>query len=170
MEQLPTHCLLCAHRHTGEPLPLRDDPWHWLVCSDLANGELRRRHDTVADAIGRVAWQVGAQVQREVEGLNPNTNQRPDVQIVFPGRILLTDVAVSHTLIANHIARYESSILKMQGIKDKKYAGVGSRLGAELMNFSIESNGGMGGDAACRGSIPWVSRSAAATSQVTGNG
>ena len=57
-------------------------------------------------------------------------------------------MAVSHTLTANHIARYESSILKMQGIKDKKYAGVASRLGAELMNFSIESNGGMGGDAA----------------------
>ena len=87
MEQLPTHCLLCAHRHTGQPLPLRGDAWHWLVCSDPTNGELRRRHDTVADAIGRVAWQVGAQVQREVEGLNPTNNQRPDVQIVFPGRI-----------------------------------------------------------------------------------
>jgi hypothetical protein len=69
------------------------------------------------------------------------------MQIVFPGRMLLTDVAVSHTLTASHIARYESTVLKMQGIKDKKYAGVAARLGAELMNFSMDSNGGMGSDA-----------------------
>ena len=122
-------------------------PLAWLVCSDMANGELRRGHDTVADAISRAARQVGAQVQREVEGLNPSNKQRPDVQIVFPGRMLLTDVAVSHTLTASHIARYESTVLKMQGIKDKKYAGVAARLGAELMNFSMDSNGGMGSDA-----------------------
>ena len=113
----------------------------------MTNSELRRRHDTVADTIARVTWQVGAQVQREVQGLNPNQKQRPDVRIVFPGRMLLTDVAVSHTLTANHIARYESTVLKMQGSKDKKYADVAARLGAELMSFSVESNGGMGGNA-----------------------
>ena len=32
-------------------------------------------------------------------------------------------------------------------IKNKKYAGVASRLGAELMNFSVDACGGMAGDA-----------------------
>ena len=63
----------------------------------MSKGEITRRHDTVADAIARVAWQVGAQVRREVEGLNPDNRQRPDVQIAFPGRLILTDVVVTHT-------------------------------------------------------------------------
>ena len=63
----------------------------------------KKRADTdgmmrVADAIARVALQVGGQVRREVEGLDPNSKQRPDLQIAFPGRLLLTDVVVSHTL------------------------------------------------------------------------
>jgi len=50
----------------------------------MKNGEVRRRHDAVVNAIGQVAWQVGAQVVREVEGLDPNSRQRPDLQIAFP--------------------------------------------------------------------------------------
>ena len=38
-------------------------------------------------AIGRVACQVGAQVKKEEDGLDPHSNQRPDLEIVFPGRI-----------------------------------------------------------------------------------
>ena len=101
----------------------------------------------MADGISRVARQVDAQVQHEVGHFNPANKQRPDVQIVFPGRMLLTDVAVSHTLTANHIARYESTVLKLQGIKDKKYAGMAPRLGAELMNFSVDASGGLGSGA-----------------------
>ena len=56
------------------------DPWHWLACNSLNNGEMTRRHDAVADAIGRAAWQVGAQVQWEVKGLNPHGQQRPDLK------------------------------------------------------------------------------------------
>ena len=58
--------------------------------AQLINGELSRRHDAVADAVGRVAWQVGAQVRREVAGLDLGSKQRPDLEIVFPGRVLLT--------------------------------------------------------------------------------
>ena len=46
---------------------------------------------------------------------------------MFPGRMLLKIVTVHHTLMVNHIARYEFTVLKMQGIKDKKYAGVAAR-------------------------------------------
>jgi hypothetical protein len=40
-----------------------------LTCTNLIKGELSRRHDAVVNAIGRVAWMVGGQVKREVEGL-----------------------------------------------------------------------------------------------------
>ena len=77
MALLPEHCPLCTHRSTGAPVSLKDDPWHWLSCYGLINGELSRRHHAVVDAIGRVAWLVGAQVRKEVGGLDPNSVQRP---------------------------------------------------------------------------------------------
>ena len=30
---LPENCPLCCHGMTGEPVSLRSDPWHWLVCT-----------------------------------------------------------------------------------------------------------------------------------------
>ena len=94
MTTLPEHCPLCTHRHTRAPISFRDDPWHSLTCTNLIKGELSRRHDAVVDAIGRVAWMVGAQVKREVEGLDADSRKRPDLEVVFPGRRLLTDVVV----------------------------------------------------------------------------
>ena len=52
MAALPEHCPLCRHNRTGEPVSLRDEPWHWLTCRKLISGELSRRHDAVVDAIG----------------------------------------------------------------------------------------------------------------------
>ena len=144
MALLPEHCPLCAHL---SPTSLRDDPWHWLACRSMTNGELSRRHDAVMDAIARVAWQVGAQVKKEVRGLDPNSQQRPDLQIAFPGRMLLTDVAVSHSLTPNYIAQSRSSAAVQQRRRDAKYAGVASRLGAELLNVAVDTCGGMATDA-----------------------
>jgi hypothetical protein len=126
---------------------LKDDPWHSLSCYGLINGELSRRHHAVVDAIGRVAWLVGAQVRKEVEGLDPNSVQRPDLQIGFPGRLLLTDVVISHSLTAAGIERGKSRVLEQQGKKNRKYAAVASRIGAELLNVSVDSCGGMATDA-----------------------
>jgi hypothetical protein len=144
---LPDHCPLCTHRTTGEHISLRDDPWHWLSCSDMSRGELTRRHDAVVDAISRVARQVGGQVRTEVKCLNPHSNQRPDILIVFPGRMLLTDVAVSHSLTPSQIATGGSASVSRQTKKNIKYAGVASRLGAELLNVSVDSCGGMASSA-----------------------
>src|SRR4051812_20125054 len=77
----------------------------YTVCSaasithnSYTKGELSRRHDAVVDAVSRVARQVGAQVGTEVKGLDLRSEKRPDLQIVFPGRMILSDVAVSHML------------------------------------------------------------------------
>jgi hypothetical protein len=128
-------------------MSLIHDPWHWLTCSNLMNGELSRRHHAVVDAIARTAWMVGAQVRKEVEGLDPDSAQRPDLQIVFPGRMVLADVVVSHSLTASYIAQRKSSALQKQNRKNKKYASVASRIGAELLNMSVDSCGGMASDA-----------------------
>ena len=140
---LPEHCPLCRHQRTGERMSLTDDPWHWLTCRKLIKGELSRRHDAVADAVGRVAWQVGAQVRKEVEGLDLGSKQRPDLEIVLPGRVLLTDVLVSHSLTTSAVAENRSQAMHWQRPKDRKYAGVASRLGAELLNVSVDACGGL---------------------------
>jgi hypothetical protein len=104
MDALPETCPLCVHRKTKQPVSLRDDPWHWLSCPDLV-AELTCRHNEVADALQHAALLIGAQVRREVKGLKRDSNIRPDLQLFFPGRTLLTDVAVSHPLTENLIAK-----------------------------------------------------------------
>ena len=83
-----------------------------------------------------------------MEGLAPYSRQRPDIQIVFPGRLLLTDVVVSNSLTPAHIAAWTSSAAIQQGRKNKKYAGVAARIGAELLNVSVDACGGLASDAA----------------------
>ena len=140
---LPEHCPLCTHTQTGAPMLLSDDPWHWLTCASLTRGELTRRHDAVVNAIARVAWLVGAQVQTEVQGLDPHSTMRPDLQLVFPGRMLLVDVVVAHSLTSSRVARGQSAATTKQTEKHTKYARVASRLEAELLNLSVDTCGGM---------------------------
>ena len=144
---LPEHCPLCTHSQTGEPVPLRHDPWHWMTCAPLTRGELTSRHDAVVNATARVARLVGAQVQSEVEGLDPHSTKRPDLLIVFPGRMLLVDVVVTHSLTSSRIARGQNGAATKQAEKQKKYAGVASWLGSELLSLSLDTSGGMATDA-----------------------
>ena len=146
MAQLPERCPLCTNRRTGEPMSLKDDPWHALTCTNHSKGELSRRHDTVVDAIGRVAWMVGAQVRKEVQELDRESRLRPDLEIVFPGRRLLSDVVVTHSLTASNIT-INRGTTHWQRVKDKKYAGVAARIGAEMLNVSLDTCGGMASDA-----------------------
>ena len=75
--------------------------------------------------------------------LDPHSNQRPDLQLVFPGRMVLTDVVVCTALTPGSIAKDAPMASKWQGRKQKKYAGVAARLGAQLLNVSVEAQGGM---------------------------
>jgi hypothetical protein len=146
MAALPEHCPVCTHQTTNLPVSLRHEPWHLLTCSRLRQLQ-SRRHNEVVDAIARVAGLVGAQVRKEVEGLDLHGKQRPDLHIVFPGRVLLTDVVVSYSLTASRTAHQRSTIAIRQGQKAKKYAHIASRLGAELLNVSIDACGGLASDA-----------------------
>ena len=140
---LPDHCLACR-RHVS----LTAEPWHWLSCTTIAKGEQTRRHDAVVDAIARVARLVAAQVKKEVVGLVADSGkQRPDLQIAFPGRMLLTDVSVSSSLTAARMKLNASSASDWQTRKNIKYQSVAAQLGAELLNVCVEACGGMASDA-----------------------
>jgi hypothetical protein len=61
--------------------------------------------------------------------------------------MLLTDVVISHPLTDSRIQSRHNSSVKNQSAKRSKYSDVASRLGAELLPFSVETLGGMADDA-----------------------
>ena len=69
--------------------------------------------------------------------MDATSARRPDLQLVFPGRMLLTDVVVSHSLTAARCAKHATgaslAAVSWQSAKNKKYAAVASRIGAELL-------------------------------------
>jgi hypothetical protein len=147
METLPEHCPLCVHRMTKEPISLRDDPWHYLSCAAMTTGEGNIRHNEIADVLQHTALLLGAQARREVKGLAEKSKVRPDLQIFFPGRMLLTDVVVSHPMTASRVERHQSSTTTAQHNKQTKYSTMAARLGAELLPFSVATYGGLADDA-----------------------
>jgi hypothetical protein len=85
-----------------------------------------------------------------VKGLETKTRIRPDLQIVYPGRHVLTDVAVVHSLGTRgreNPANSTATAKKMAQEKRRKYAAVANRHDAELIPFVVETCGGLGPDA-----------------------
>jgi phosphoribosyl-ATP pyrophosphohydrolase len=147
MDKMPDYCPLCAHPVTKQPMSLRDDPWHHLVCSAMTHGEGNVRHNEIADVLQHTALLLGAQAKREVKGLAEKSKVRPDLQIFFPGRMLLTDIVVSHPVTTSRVQRHQSSTKTAQLNKRTKYSSVATRLGAELLPFSVATYGGLADDA-----------------------
>jgi len=104
----------------------------------------------VKDALYHAVLLTGGQAVREVTGLQRKSKLRPDLQIVYPGRHVLTDVAVVHPLGVHGCERPENSTAtakKMASAKRTKYAAVASRHDAELIPFVVETCGGLSKDA-----------------------
>jgi hypothetical protein len=147
MDSLPDTCSMCRHRRTGAAISLRDDPWHFLSCPALTSGEGYARHNDIRDALQHVAMLTGAQTRKEVEGLSEDSKVRPDLQILFPARMILTDVVVAHPLTSSHVARRQSVAGLKQQQKRAKYGSTAAKVGAELLPFAVETCGGMAPDA-----------------------
>ena len=71
-----------------------------------------------------MVWQVGAQVRREVDELDINSKQRPALEIVFPGRRLLTDVVVSRSQTASAVDHGKSIALIWHQVQEVRRGGV----------------------------------------------
>jgi hypothetical protein len=126
------------------------DSWHYLNCPSQAAREVTSRHNAVVDALYHAVLVTGGQAGREVKGLQAERDLRPDLQIVFPGEHVLTDVAVVHSL--GFYGRQQpfnptATAKHMQAVKRKKYAAIASRHDAELVPFVVETCGGLAPDA-----------------------
>jgi hypothetical protein len=147
MGELPASCPLCKGDKAHNAIA--DDGWHFLSCKSQSR-EQSVRHNTVVDALYHTALTVGGQAVREPQGLSAEDGRRPDLQLVFPGQHLLTDVVVVHPLSrsrinAGHRAGYW--LLEAQRKKRVKYARVAADHGAQLLPFAVETSGSLAPDA-----------------------
>jgi hypothetical protein len=144
---VPASCLSC--NTVGA---LQRDPWHYLSCIHYRRKEITLRHNTVMKALYSHAILAGGAATLEPHGLSPAGRLRPDMQILFPGQHILTDVVISHPLCPSHLARASTGSCRVADNeafkKSDKYAEVTQyQEGARFVPFAIETTGGMGKDA-----------------------
>lgn len=149
MGELPDSCPVCSGKDAKNAIA--KDGWHFLSCKSQKKKEMNTRHNAIADAIYHTVLTVGGQAVREPRGLSASDGKRPDLQIVFPGVHLLTDVVVVHPLTyfrihgVNKEGRY--FVRDAERKKRVKYAQVATDHACELLPFAVETTGGMAPDA-----------------------
>jgi hypothetical protein len=144
--QLPADCPLCSKGKDA----VAKDPWHYLSCNTQRKREVSSRHNAVVDALYHAVLLTGGQAQREVHGLQADSQLRPDLRIVYPGQHVLTDVAISHPLAFAGRRSAGSALAaatSTQRLKRSKYAAIATRHQAELLPFVAETCGGLASDA-----------------------
>jgi hypothetical protein len=129
------------------PDSIRNDPWHFISCESLKRGEATVRHDDVGRALYRVALTMGLKAQLEVKGLDASNQLRPDLLLSLPGRLILTDVAITHPLAPGALRNGEGTrtlgrAKYMEAAKRRKYAKLSSQRQYELLPFVVETCGG----------------------------
>jgi hypothetical protein len=148
MSALPASCPVC-----GQKDAIANDSWHFLSCKKGKGpaSEVTTRHNAVRDALWHGVLAVGGQAVREPVGLHLEDGRRPDLQIVFPGEHVLTDVVVTHPLAPSNIARAAggaASVAKgWQERKRNKYEKTAAHHEARLLPFAVETFGGLAPDA-----------------------
>ena len=129
---------------------MASDPWHFLVRRTQLKREGTRRHNAVVDALYHAVLATGGQASREVKGLQADSHLRPDLQLLYPGEHVITDVAVVHPLGAQGKQRplRQTHLAKAtQELERLKYAAIGCRHDAQLIPFVVETCGGLAPDA-----------------------
>ena len=113
--------------------------------------EGRARHDEIVNTLYRTALMMGIQAVREPAGLHASDGRCPDLQLVLPGRHIISDVCVSHPLAPGRVKNRESLTTtgcarRAEGVKHNKYRETAAQNQAELLPFSVETYGGMAPD------------------------
>jgi hypothetical protein len=144
-EALPDVCPLCK----DENKTIRDDPWHFLSCHSLRNGEVTVRHHTVNSALYRCALTMGLPARLEPTGLDPKSDKRPDMLLSLPGRRIITDVAIVHPLAPGKVRNRKShtqlgAARIKENAKRRHYTGLVTLHSYQLHPFVMETCGGMG--------------------------
>jgi hypothetical protein len=147
MGALPDDCPLCDKKNA-----IRDDQLHFLTCTMVRPAELNARHDEVVNVLYRCALMMGIQAVREPAGLDSDDGRCPDLQLVLPGRHIISDVVVTHPLGPSRVKDRVSlttlgAARQYQNIKRGKYRRTAAQNLAELLPFCVETYGGMAPDA-----------------------
>jgi hypothetical protein len=100
----------------------------------------------------RSALIMGIQAVREPVGLHSGDGRRPDLQLVLPGRNILSDVCIIHSLAPGTVKSRRAwtsagAARSMQTTKRMKYKETAAQHHAELLPFCMETCGGMASDA-----------------------
>jgi hypothetical protein len=82
---------------------IANDGFHSLSCHTGSTAEVCIRHNAVVDALHHTALTVGVQAAREPVGLDLEDGRRPDLQIVFLGEHILSDVVVCLPLSPSYV-------------------------------------------------------------------
>ena len=141
---LPSTCPICTKLNA-----ITEDPWHFMTCKKLSKGEVSVRHDEVESALYRSALIMGLQAVRQPTGLDTSSDLRPDLMVILPGRRILIDVAICHSLAPGRVKKATSlkalgTAKYMEGEKRRKYLKMKTRNQMELMPFVVETCGGVG--------------------------
>ena len=120
-----------------------------MTCQKLSKGEVSVRHDEVESALYRSALIMGLQAVRQPTGLDTLSDLRPDLMVILPGRRILIDVAICHSLAPGRVKKATSlkalgTAKYMEGEKRRKYLKMKTRNQMELMPFVVETCGGVG--------------------------
>jgi hypothetical protein len=132
--ELPADCPLCP-RGRGA---IAKDAWHYLYCRSQMGLEINTRHNAIADALYHAVLAMGGQAIREPKGMHVEDGRRPDLQVVFPGHHILTDVAVVHPLSGSQLGHAGTAVATAQYAQQKKhrkYAETANRHEAVLLIF-----------------------------------
>jgi hypothetical protein len=110
------------------------------------------RHDEVVNVLYRSALLMGIQAVREPAGLQSDDDTCPDLQLVLPGRNIISDVCVTHPsapgMVRSRRSWTTTGCARMhQKKKHRKYRKTAAEHRAELLPFSVETYGGMSPDA-----------------------
>jgi hypothetical protein len=147
IDALPDDCPLCNKTNA-----IRNDQLHFLTCKQVQPNEGSARHDEVVNALYRSALLMGIQAVREPAGLHSSDGRCPDLQLVLPGRMIISDVCVTHPLAPSKVRNRTSwtttgAARQYQQKKRDKYKDTAVQHHAELLPFSVETYGGMAPDA-----------------------
>jgi hypothetical protein len=148
MSGLGAHCRNCDNGFDAIAI----NPWHFLSCRKRHGGwsEVVLRHDAVVAALWTSVVAVGGQGIREPKGLVSDSLKRPDLQIVFPGHLILTDVVITHPLTRYYCnkgpaARGSVAVaISKEARKTSHYKQTTEQQEATFIPFSAESCGGLG--------------------------
>jgi hypothetical protein len=123
---------------------LASDPTHFHFCQHQKRTAITARHDLVVRTLAKLFRQVGAVVHIEPR-IYGSERLRPDMDITFPDRTLMLDVAITHPASPSRTSSTPlAAAAYTEKAKSTKYAKLAATQAATFLPFVVESYGAFG--------------------------